>query len=183
MLTNNFSMKTNQLFFIAIILTGMIFLASCGSSKGYQGEKMEFTNLARIKQGDHKLKIKGKKTSELALLIKVDTVTVGSYMKGFPKHADVLPGERTIEIRHFQQWKDKAAMSGAIFGVIGASIAESNNPHTHYKLIFTAEKGKQYTILPVTNESTEKPTFYVIENNSNDTIQPRVIQIEKKKKK
>lgn len=175
-------MKTNGFIFMAILLTGMILLPGCGSTKGYQGAKMESADLARVQQGDHKLRIKGKKTSESALLVKVDTVSVGSYMKGFPKHTDVLPGERTVEIRHFQQWKDKAAMSGAMFGLIGASIAESNNPHTHYKLTFTAEKGKQYTIVPVTDETTEKPAFHVIEVATNDTIQPRVVQLEKKKK-
>ncbi|WP_294082003.1 hypothetical protein [Proteiniphilum sp. UBA5384] len=175
-------MKTNELIFLAILLSGMILLAGCGSTKGYQGTKMESSDLARILQGDHKLRIKGKKTSESAFLIKVDTVSVGSYMKGFPKYTDVLPGERTVEIRHFQQWKDKTAMSGAMFGIIGASIAESNNPHTHYKLTFTVEEGKQYTIMPITEESTEQPRFYVIDATANDTIQPRVIQIEKKKK-
>ncbi len=175
-------MKTNEFIFLAILLTGIVLLPGCGSTKGYQGTKIESTDLARIHQGDHKLRIKGKKTSESALLVKVDTVSVGSYMKGFPKHTDVLPGERTVEIRHFQQWKDKAAMSGAMFGLIGASIAESNNPHTHYKLVFTAEKGKEYTILPMTDETTEKPLFYVIDAAANDTIHPRVIQIEKKKK-
>ncbi|WP_298645812.1 hypothetical protein [uncultured Proteiniphilum sp.] len=175
-------MKTRTFLFMAILLTGMILLPACGSTKGYHGTKMESTDLARVQQGDHKLRIKGKKTSESAFLVKVDTVSVGSYMKGFPKHIDVLPGERTVEIRHFQQWKDKAAMSGAMFGLIGASIAESNNPHTHYKLTFTAEKGKQYTILPVTDETTEQPVFHVIDTTANDTIQPRVVQIEKKKK-
>lgn len=175
-------MKTKELIFMVILLTGIILLPGCASTKGYQGTKMDSTELARIKQGDHKLKIKGKKTSESAYLVKVDTVSVGSYMKGFPKYTDVLPGERTVEIRHFQQWKDKAAMSGAMFGLVGASIAESNNPHTHYKLIFTVDKGKQYTIMPVTDEATEQPKFYVIDGATNENVPVRVIQIEKKKK-
>lgn len=175
-------MKTKGFILFTILLAGIITLPGCGSTKGYQGTKLESTDLARIRQGDHKLRIKGKKTSESAFLVKVDTVSVGSYMKGFPKHTDILPGERTVEIRHFQQWKDKSATAGAMFGLIGASIAESNNPHTHYKLTFTAEKGKEYIILPVTDESTEAPLFYVIDAAANDTINPRVVQIEKKKK-
>lgn len=74
-------------------------------------------------------------------------------------------------------------MAGAMFGVIGASIAESNNPHTHYKLTFTAEKGKEYIIMPITDENTEIPVFHVIDVASNDTIIPRVVKIEKKKDK
>ena len=118
----------------------------------------------------------------MALLVRVDSLGVGSYMKGFPKHVDVKPGERTIEIRHFQQWKDKAAMSGAMFGLIGASIAESNNPHTHYKLTFEAEQGEVYTIMPITDEVTQTPEFLITEAASSDTIRPRVVRIEKKKK-
>ncbi len=164
------------------LLSAMFFLQGCGSSKGYRGSKLESTDLARIRQGDHSLKIKKKKTSESAYLVKVDTLSVGSYMKGFPRYVDVLPGEHAIEIRHFQQWKDKAAMSGAMFGLIGASIAESNNPHTHYKLVFTADKGKEYIIMPVTDVVAEKTMFYVVDPAAKDTIRPRVIQIEKKKK-
>ncbi len=167
---------------MSIAVVCLVLSTSCGSTKGYQGTKLTSDELARIQQGDHKLRINGKKTSESALLIRVDTVSVGNYMKGFPKYTDVLPGERTVEIRHFQQWKDKARMAGAMFGVIGASIAESNNPHTHYKLTFPVEQGKTYTIMPMTNETTEVPTFFVIEATSNDTIRPQVIQIEKKKK-
>ena len=175
-------MRTNTLVLTAIVLMGMIVLTSCGSTKGYKGDKLSSTEIARIRQGDHKLKINKKNTSESALLIKVDSMAVGSYMKGYPKHTDVAPGERTIEIRHFRQWEDKAAMAGMMFGVIGASVAESNNPHTHYKLTFDAEKGKVYTIMPITDEVTIAPNFFVIEEATNDTIRPKVVEIPKKKK-
>ncbi len=134
-------MKTKHFILSAVIMAVLVGISACGSTKGYQGDPLTLTGIARIHQGTHKLRIKNKKTSEMALLVRVDSLGVGSYMKGFPKHVDVKPGERTIEIRHFQQWKDKAAMSGAMFGLIGASIAESNNLHTHYKLTFEAEQG------------------------------------------
>jgi hypothetical protein len=175
-------MKTKTLFLFSIAAICLALSTSCGSTKGYQGTKLDSGELARIQQGDHKLRIKGKKTSESAYLVKVDTVSVGSYMKGFPKYTDVLPGERTVEIRHFQQWKDKQATAGAMFGIIGASIAESNNPHTHYKLTFPVEKSKIYIIMPITDETTQVPNFFVVETASNDTIRPNVVQIEKKKK-
>ena len=174
-------MKIRLLFF-TLFAACLVLTTSCGSTKGYQGDKLTVTDIARIHQGTHKLRIKNKKTSEMALLVRVDSLGVGSYMKGFPKHVDVKPGERTIEIRHFQQWKDKAAMSGAMFGLIGASIAESNNPHTHYKLTFLAEQGKVYTIMPITDEVTQTPEFLITEAASSDTIRPRVVRIEKKKK-
>lgn len=176
-------MRTITLVLIATILTGMVVLTSCGSTKGYKGDKLSSTEIARIQQGDHKLKVNKKNTMESAYLVKVDSMTVGTYTKGFPKYTDVIPGERTIEIRHFRQWEDKAAMAGIMFGAIGASIAESKNPHTHYKLTFDAEKGKVYTIMPITDEVTLVPNFFVIEEATNDTIRPKVVEIAKKKKK
>lgn len=174
-------MKTRTFLFTGVIAACLALSTSCGSTKGYRGDKLTATDVARIHQGTHKLQIKKKKMSEMALLVRIDSLSVGSYMKGFPKYVDVKPGERTIEIRHFRQWDDKAAMTGAMFGIIGASIAESNSPHIHYKLTFPVEQGKSYTIMPVTDEATEVPEFFVIEAVSNDTIRPQVIQIEKKK--
>lgn len=157
-------------------------MAGCGSTKGYTGEKLTSGEIARVRQGDHKLKIKNKNTMESAYLVKADSMTVGTYMKGFPQYTDVIPGERTIEIRHFRKWEDKAAAAGIMFGAIGASVAESNNPHTHYKLTFNAEKGQVYTIMPITDEATLIPHFYVIHEADNDTIHPKVVEIRKKKK-
>ena len=175
-------MKSRTVVLSAFILAIIITISSCGSTKGYKGDKLDLTEIARIKQGDHKLKIKNKNTFESAYLVKVDTVSVGTYMKGFPRYTDVMPGERTIEIRHFRKWKDEAAIAGIMFGAIGASIAESNNPHTHYKLTFNAEKGKVYTIMPITDEVTLMPQFFVIDEAANDTIHPKVVEIRKRKK-
>lgn len=175
-------MKTKTLLLYSIAAICLALSTGCGSTKGYQGTKPASDELARIQQGDHKLRIKGKKTSESAYLVKVDTVSVGSYMKGFPKYTDVLPGERTLEIRHFQQWKDIQVTAGVLFDVIVASIVESNNPHTHYKLTFPVEKSKIYTIIPITDETTQVPEFFVVEATSNDTIRPNVVQIVKKRK-
>src|SRR5690554_2634640 len=166
-------MKSKTVVICALILVGIITMAGCGSTKGYKGEKLTSNEVARVRQGDHKLKINKKNTSESAMLIKVDSVSVGTYRKGYPKHTDVVPGERIIEIRHFRQWDDKAAMAGMMFGVIGASGAESNNPHTHYKLTFDAEKGKVYTIMPITDQVTLVPSFFVIDEATNDSIQPK----------
>lgn len=175
-------MKSNKVVFCAFILIGMIAMGGCGSTKGYKGEKLTFGEVARVKQGNHKLKINKKTTSESALLIKVDSVSIGSYMKGYPKQTDITPGERAIEIRHFREWDNSAAKTGSMFGVIGASIAESNSPHTHYKLTFDAQKGKVYTIMPITNEETLLAEFFVIDEAANDTIRPRVVEIKKIKK-
>ena len=185
-------MRTKLFILSALIMAVLVGISACGSTKGYQGDKLMVTDVARIHQGTHKLQLKNKKTSEMALLVRVDTLSVGNYVKGFPKYVDVKPGERAIEIRHFRQWKENAVAKGAALGAAGAlggliggaivgSAMASNNPHTHYKLTFPVEQGKAYTIMPLTDPITEVPEFFVIESASNDTIRPLVIQLEKKK--
>ena len=170
-----------QLIILLSSLLIAIMLQGCGSTKGYSGNNLKDNELARIESGTHKLKVKNRNTLEQALLIKVDSLTVGSYMKGFPKYVDVIPGETTIEIRHFCQWNDKAATAGAMFGIIGSSIAESNNPHIHYKISFPTEKGKTYLIMPETDEATLKPNFVIIDKSTNTRMEPtRVVEIVKK---
>lgn len=176
-------MKKRYFIFLSVLLTGMIVLQACGSSKGYSGAKLQDGETARVEGGTHKVKIKGKKTSEQALLVKVDSLTVGSFMKGYPKNVNVKPGEVTLEIRHFCQWNDKSAMAGAMFGIIGASVAESNNPHKHYRITFPVEKGKTYVLMPETDEETLEPRFVIIDKATNDSFAPsKVVEIVKKSK-
>jgi hypothetical protein len=171
-------------FFILLsALLMAVMLQGCGSTKGYSGSKLKDGEVARIESGIHKLKMKKRNSFEQALLVKVDTLTVGSYMKGFPKYVEVKPGETTVEIRHFCQWKDKSTTAGAMFGLIGASIAESNNPHTHYKITFPTEKGKVYMLMPETNEETLEPLFVIVDKGTNARMEPsRVVKIVKKDK-
>jgi outer membrane lipoprotein SlyB len=172
-----------DIFILLSALLMAVMLQGCGSTKGYSGSKLQDSEVARIESGIHKLKVKKRNSSEQALLVKVDTLTVGSYMKGFPKYVEVKPGETTIEIRHFCQWNDKSAAAGAMFGLIGASIAESNNPHTHYKITFPTEKGKVYVVMPETNEETLEPLFVIVDKATNARMEPsRVVKIVKKDK-
>lgn len=89
-------MKIKLLFF-TLFAACLVLTTSCGSTKGYQGDPLRATDIARIHQGTHKLRIKNMKTLETALLVRVDSLGVGSYMKGFPKHVDVKPGERPLK--------------------------------------------------------------------------------------
>lgn len=115
-------------------------------------------------------------------------------MKGWPKQVRVKPGDTTVEIQHFCQWKDNAAAKGAAMGaagvfggliggaIVGSAMA-SNNPHTHYKLTFNMEQGKQYTIMPQTDPETENARFTITDNSTNDTIPVSIVRIEKQPKK
>ena len=105
--------KLVLLFFVA----SSLLLSSCGTTKGYVGAKQEKAALATINQGNHQLTPNGWNSKEAALLIQVDSITVGNYYKGFPKRCYILPGNHTIEIRHYQQWNDKQANAAAT-GVI-----------------------------------------------------------------
>ena len=123
------------LYLICIACT--LALYSCGTTKAYVGARQEKASLATINQGNNKLTIKNRKTKESALLIQVDSISVGDYFKGYPKHCDILPGTHTVEIRHFQQWNDNqagaAAVGGVLGGAIGGVIAGSIGPITLWR--------------------------------------------------
>lgn len=154
---------------LLLFIASSLMLSSCGTTKAYVGPRQEKSSLATINQGNNKLTIKKRKTQESALLIQVDSITVGNYFKGYPKHCDILPGTHTVEIRHFQQWNDNQASSaaeggvlgGAIGGAIAGSIAESNNPHKHYLVTFNAVAGETYNIMAVTNPANMDVEIYV----------------------
>ena len=167
--------KLVLLFFVA----SSLLLSSCGTTKGYVGAKQEKAALATINQGNHQLTPNGWNSKEAALLIQVDSITVGNYYKGFPKHCYILPGNHTIEIRHYQQWNDKQAnaaatggvIGGAIGGMIAGSIAESHNPHKHYLITFNAVAGQKYTIMPVTDLESMQEEFHVINNSTGERVE------------
>ena len=170
----------NKTFFYSIsCIFALLGFASCGTKKAYVGPRQDNASVATIQQGNHELTIGKKRTSESALLIQVDSISVGDYFKGYPKTCKVLPGEHTIEIRHYQKWNDNQANSavvggvlgGAIGGAIAGSIAEKNNPHKHYLVTFTTEAGKSYIITGVTNPETLEAMITVTNAENGEVVE------------
>ena len=176
-----------KLLYLICIACTMAFY-SCGTTKAYVGARPDKASLATINQGTNKLTIKKRKTQESALLIQVDSISVGNYFKGYPKHCDILPGTHTVEIRHFQQWNDNQAgaaavggvLGGAIGGAIAGSIAESNNPHKHYLITFDAVAGETYNIMAVTDPETMDVDIYVTKANNGERVES-VFKLKEKK--
>ena len=56
-------MRTKHFVLSAVIMAVLVGISACGSTKGYQGDKLTATDIARIHQGTHKLRIKNKKAS------------------------------------------------------------------------------------------------------------------------
>ena len=173
---------------LLFVVASALFLSSCGTTKAYVGDRQDKSALATIKQGNHKLTPNGWNSNESALLVQVDSISVGNYYKGFPKKCYVLPGKHTVEIRHFQQWNDNQAnaaaiggvLGGAIGGAIAGSIAEKNNPHKHYLVTFNTEAGKTYIIMGVTDPKTREAEIYVTDADDGERIES-VYQLEEKK--
>ena len=171
-------------------IASSLLLSSCGTTKGYVGAKQEKAALATINQGNHQLTPNGWNSKEAALLIQVDSITVGNYYKGFPKRCYILPGNHTIEIRHYQQWNDKQAnaaatggvIGGAIGGMIAGSIAESHNPHKHYLITFNAVAGQKYTIMAVTDAESKEVEIYVINDSNGERVESSYKLKEEEKK-
>lgn len=153
----------------------MAILNSCASTKGYYG-RAEMT-VAVVSSQKHKVTIGKKSSWELAYLCKVDDRVVGNNFKGFPSKCKVLPGRRTIEVEHHQQWKDNSSglvVAGAMFGAIGGAIAgaaaAANSLSLHYAITFDVEQGRSYIINVETSSESSEPTFSVIDSVSGEVV-------------
>lgn len=152
-----------------------VLISSCASTKGYYG-RAEMT-VAVVSSQKHKVTVGKKSSWEIAYLCKVDDKVVGNNFKGFPSKCKVLPGRRTIEVEHHQQWKDNSSglvVAGAMFGAIGGAIAgaaaATNSPHLHYAITFDAEQGQSYIINVETSSESSEPTFSVIDSVSGEVV-------------
>lgn len=156
---------------IIVLLLSVAILNSCASTKGYYG-RAEMT-VAVVSSQKHNVTVGKKNSWEIAYLCKVDDKVVGNNFKGFPSKCKVLPGRRTIEVEHHQQWKDNSTglvVAGAIGGAIAGAAAAANSPHLHYAITFDAEQGQSYIINVETASESSEPTFSVIDSVSGEVV-------------
>ena len=160
---------------VLVLLLMLLLISSCASTNGYYGRSE--ANVAVVSSQKHNVTIGKKSSWEIAYLCKVDDRVVGNNFKGFPSKCKVLPGRRTIEVEHHQQWKDNSSglvVAGAMFGAIGGAIAgaaaAANSPHLHYAITFYAEQGQSYIINVETSSESSEPTFSVIDSISGDLV-------------
>lgn len=162
---------------IIVLLLSVAILNSCASTKGYYG-RAEMT-VAVVSSQKHKVTVGKKSSWEIAYLCKVDDKVVGNNFKGFPSKCKVLPGRRTIEVEHHQQWKDNSTGlvgAGAMFGAIGGAIAgataaaAANSLSLHYAITFDVEQGRPYIINVETSSESSEPTFSVIDSVSGEVV-------------
>lgn len=156
---------------IIVLLLSVAILNSCASTKGYYG-RAEMT-VAVVSSQKHNVTVGKKSSWEIAYLCKVDDKVVGNNFKGFPSKCKVLPGRRTIEVEHHQQWKDNSTglvVAGAIGGAIAGAAAAANSPHLHYAITFDAEQGQSYIINVETSSESSEPTFSVIDSVSGEVV-------------
>ena len=144
-----------HLFLICIAIS--IAFCSCRPYQAYVGPRQDKSAVAIVAQGDNKLTIDSKKTSESAFLVKVDDMEVGNSDKGFPKKCEILPGKHVVEVCHLQKWNDRT------------NSAEKHNKH--FIVIFVAEAGQSYTIMPVTDVESMREEFHVINNNTGERVE------------
>ena len=160
---------------VLVLLLMLLLISSCASTKGYYGRSE--ANVAVVSSQKHKVTIGKKSSWELAYLCKVDDRVVGNNFKGFPSKCKVLPGRRTIEVEHHQQWKDNSTglvVAGAMFGAIGGAIAgaaaAANSLSLHYAITFDVEQGRSYIINVETSSESSEPTFSVIDSVSGEVV-------------
>lgn len=125
-----------------------IIIASCGTSKGYVGDKIPANELAILNGSVNPINIDGKKHKERLLFVKSNQKEVGSYTKGWPKSLKVKEGNIELEVRHFRTWEYGIEYigGGGLGGLQAGLDQERTMNHHHYVLNFNIEKNKNYLI-------------------------------------
>jgi hypothetical protein len=158
---------------LTISLVSLLFV-SCGTTKGYLGEKLPESELAIINGGSNVLTVSGKNYKEQVLIAKVDSLEVGNYYKGWPKNLKVKAGKHIFEIRHFRPWTYSSTYpgGGAIGGAISGSANEKSMTHHHYLISFTVKGGQSYLInFQTDSKELENPKIVIKNVASNETIE------------
>jgi len=135
--------KTINLLFLACLSVPLF--SNCITPKAYCGDKVSATEMFEIKGEKDKVNIQGKSYLEAALLVKVDSQTVGSFYKGWPKAVKVKAGERIVEIRHYKGWDATLNNKPTVELQTGACKIIPDY-HKHYLVKFQADKEKKYKI-------------------------------------
>ncbi len=167
------------------LISIMLFLNSCGTTKGYVGKNVDQESLSRVVTVKNQVKINNRNGVETLWLVSIDDKVVGNYMKGYPGHCDILPGKHVIGVQHYRSWEDKAttnaALGGALFGAIGGAVAAASanaaNPKPAYEICFYAEAGVIYNLTVRSDIETGTPSFFVI-----DTVSGKEVEFEITKK-
>ena len=144
-----------HLFLICIAIS--VAFCSCRPYQAYVGPRQDKSAVAIVAQGVNNLTIDLKKTSESALIVKIDDMEVGNSDKGYPKKCEILPGKHVIEVCHLQKWIDRT------------NAAEKFNKH--FIVIFVAEAGQSYTVMPETDVESMQEVFHVINNSTGERVE------------
>lgn len=178
-----------NLYCIICLFLSVFIITGCGTTNGYIGKKIPETELAVIRGvGNKSVQDRFPFNLEKILIVKIDTMTVGSYKKGWPKQVKVFPGKRIIEVRHYQAWDkgNKEApqvfnpggfLGGFASGYVAGEHNEHYSIHYHYILTFDVLKGKNYSILFKTTDSKiNKPEIFITEDESGSSIPFDVVE-------
>ena len=144
-----------HLFLICIAIS--VAFCSCRPYQAYVGPRQDKSAVAIVAQGVNNLTIDLEKTSESALIVKIDDMEVGNSDKGYPKKCEILPGKHVIEVCHLQKWNDRT------------NAAEKFNKH--FIVIFVAEAGQSYTVMPETDVESMQEVFHVINNSTGERVE------------
>jgi hypothetical protein len=119
-------------------------LVGCGTSKGYRGAELPATELVTLTQG----KFKDAHQTAFLMICDVDDISVGTYVRGYPKKVKVLAETHQVRARYVNyaslNESGYAGAGGAVGGAVAGSIAAK---HAQYITIpFEAKPGRNYEI-------------------------------------
>jgi hypothetical protein len=155
-----------------INLSILFFIVSgCASPKGYEGKKLDSTELALIKSKNHTVFVKDIGYHEKILFTKVDSLEVGSTMIGYPKKLKVKPGYRILEGRHHKPWSAQNSFGGGVLAYSEEVQREEEGFYDHYLISFQAEKNNSYEVRIISNADSLSDVRIIVYNvSSSDTV-------------
>lgn len=134
-----------------LIISCILVLQACASTKGYHGDERPVGELATIYASD--VQKYGPVAKKFVLIEEVNGIKVGDAMKGYPKKVYTLPGEVNIKVKFDTMTFGKALVTGLTAGVggaVGGAVVGAANANAVEKanneIVATVEEGQSYKI-------------------------------------
>jgi hypothetical protein len=133
-----------------LVISCVLILQSCASSKGYIGEKRPSSELATIYKAD--IQKYGTVAKQWVHIQQINDLIVGTDMKGYPSKIEVLPGNVRIIVKFETMTLGAAVLSGTgqvVGGAIGAGMTDTAkfiSRRGNNEIYTSVKKGQSYKI-------------------------------------
>ena len=153
-----------------------LLLAGCGTTKTYNGPKRKDTELAKVEAVRY-TKFGMPSRFEGLFILECNGKVVGSYMRGYPKVIDVLPGQAKVTLTYNHNLDKSLFEVAASTGALGAATVEGHDETKLKEFSFDVQKGHYYKIMfyPVLlSKKAGLPPVWVIDTTTKQIVYGKV---------